>query len=498
MTLNTEEYEELEKSFKTLLKRETPKSKETIKNNVIRTVNAYNNYLFQLEQFNNSKLELRTQAASRLYLINSKLQRVLNLINSTLKVETNFRPLNIEYFATFNYENTTTMATNGTDMTTLAEILSAMQRAEQTRAQTDLQRLENEQTRLQIDKAKQETDFLNAINQQITNKYDGSTKWRQDFLTSCNILKDRAHTPELKKTLFDAVKGKLKGQALACLSEDTTTIEQIIHDLKNNLRTDSMNQIQQKLKVLQIRNMSREKFKERLVYTLEELERSFQAITTDRAFVKNTIMENACSVLSEQTNNVNIHCMIQLEKERVSSPSDLIDHFFIQLDKNNNSQVMSFQHNNRAGYQGNPRYNNGFNSPNNRNNNFNNNFNNRNNNFNTRNNNYNRNTNFDSNFRNNNYGNNTGNNFNNNNYRNNSGNNFNNNNRNNVVNNSNNNNYRNNNNTGNRNPFRSNNNNNGSNDNRNNQRPNRDTRNVHVVNSENFPSQMSHGDMEGY
>lgn len=378
--------------------------------------------------------------------------------------------------------NPDNIAANGLEMTTLTQILASMHRAEQERQAT-------EQCRLEIEQARQETEFLNLINQLIPHKYDGSTKGRQDFLTNCRLLKDRATTPSLERIAFDVTKGKLKGAALTCLSPHNKTIDDIITDIESNLKVDDMPKIQQRLRLIKLRNMSRDKFKEELVNTLEELERSFVTLNADANLTKKLIMEETYNALTEQTNNMALHGLIKSEKATLHSPSQLVDYFFSQLDRDNSSQIMSFRTNENNPYNRNNDNRMGNNNNNNRGHaNNNRRYNNNNREYNNRNNN---------NYNQNNY-NNVG--YNNREYNNTNRGGINNYNRSNNINNNNNNNRfynRSQNNSSQNNQRSMNYNYNNQNSQSNTRNPN-NTRNIHSIQSENFETHQSHGDMDGY
>lgn len=468
MNLNTVLYEELDKAFRTLLKTKISQNTETIKQNTLRIIGAFNGYLYELEYLKNSTTDpvQRQQIYSRLKYIGDKLKRVFTLINCTTEVKYSFAPLNFTQFVTHDYSNITmpgdnipTSASNAFDMQVLAQILQSMSRSELSRENNDL---------------------IGLTNQQIPNKFSGEAKDRQDFLSSCRLLKTRATTPELQQTLFNALKTKLKGEALSCLPSEATTVDDIIASVENNLKVDSMPIIQQKLRFLKLANMSREKFKEQLVNSLEELGRAFSAFNANPVQIKPMIMEEAYLSLTQQTDNMAIHGLIAIEKGNLHSPAQLIDYFYTQLDRSNAANVLSFRQENRNFNNNRGNYNN---NSHNRNN-----FVNRNNNFNNRNNNN------SNNFNRNNYNQNNSNRFVQNRNRNNFSNNY-------YDRNNNRNQQNNNNNNGENNQYNNNNNNNQRSSNSNNFRNNSDRRNpraVRVIESENYETHQSHGDMDGF
>lgn len=94
--LNTKAYEELDKTFKTLLKNNQPKGIETIKENTLKIIRSYNQYLLDLEKINNSVSDsiFSTILNTRFLQIQKKLKRVFTLINCQLEVKNSFLPLN--------------------------------------------------------------------------------------------------------------------------------------------------------------------------------------------------------------------------------------------------------------------------------------------------------------------------------------------------------------------------------------------------------------------
>lgn len=138
MNLNSVRYEDLDKSFKTLLKSRISENPETIKQNTLRIIAAYNGYVYELEYLNKkttNPLDLH-QIDNGLKYIGKKLQRVFSIINYDYKVKHNFQPINFNYFINHNYTNIKMPLEpnpNAFDMQIFAQILQSMSRTEQAR-----------------------------------------------------------------------------------------------------------------------------------------------------------------------------------------------------------------------------------------------------------------------------------------------------------------------------------------------------------------------------
>lgn len=105
MKLNNLNYEELDKSFITLLQSKKPKSVSTLKDNTLRIVQAYNNYLFDLAEYSKSVSNPTSldELKTRFELIQNKLTRLYELIECPLRVKNNFEPLNLIFFIDLVY-----------------------------------------------------------------------------------------------------------------------------------------------------------------------------------------------------------------------------------------------------------------------------------------------------------------------------------------------------------------------------------------------------------
>lgn len=454
MVLNTESYDELNKAFKTLLQKRVPKSLTTVKENTLRIVEAYTGYIFELEQRKQSvsDFNFEIQINNRFELIRNKLKGVFELIRCPLEIPNTYLPINISYFSTFQFSDIKMPDDNSAALNAITGMLQAF-----SLSQTSNNQLQAERFQL---------DIIQLVNQLIPTPFDGQTKDQQHFISQCKVLISRGSNADLKKTIFQSIKSKLKGPALACIPATATTVEEIIAAIESNLKLDSIENVQEKLNQLSLKNTSKDKFKERLVSLLEELERGYLAMGGNAQIVKTNIMEKVTLILKKQTTDVGLFALLKTEQANAKCPSQLIDYFFTELSSHpNSSQIMSFRSNNNR--SNNNRFNNNR-SPRN--------FHNRNR---PNNNNFNRNQN--NNFRGN-RGRGRGNrnqNFNNNH---NNNNNFNNNNSNNR---------------GNQNNQNSNYNRNSQNQNSHSRNPNNNnTRNVNVIGSENFQPILSHGDME--
>ncbi|KAL5274826.1 hypothetical protein ACFFRR_001083 [Megaselia abdita] len=202
MKLNNTEYKELDKAFKTLLQERRPKSAVTLKRNVLRIVDAYNKYIFQLNEATQTVSDSLSFDAIKIRfdLIKSKLARVYELINCPLRVKEHFEPLDLQYFSEFSYSEIKMPETNQATMDTLAQILRAL-----SLSQTST---------VQLQTSRYELDIIQLVNQLTPTPFDGQKKDRVHFLAQCDILKARETSDVLKKLIFENIKGKLKGPAL--------------------------------------------------------------------------------------------------------------------------------------------------------------------------------------------------------------------------------------------------------------------------------------------
>lgn len=186
---------------------------------------------------------------------------------------------------------------------------------------------QTESTRLQNERF--ELELIQLVNQLIPEKFEGKTEERQDFIKQCDILKARGTTENFKKLLFQNVKNKLKGPALACLPETAASVDDIINAVKT-LKVDSIEKTQEKLNQINANNMSKEKFKERLVALLEELERGYLAMGGTAQSIRSIIMEKTALVLKRQTSDVGLYALLKTEQNNMKSPSQLIDYFYTE------------------------------------------------------------------------------------------------------------------------------------------------------------------------
>lgn len=194
------------------------------------------------------------------------------------------------------------------------------------------------------------------VNQLIPTPFDGSNKDRVHFINQCTILNARGTNDTLKKLLFDNIKGKLKGSALSCIPQTATSVDDIIKAVNDSLKIDSIEITQESLNNLTMKNLSNEKFKERLVVLLEDLERGCLAMGATSAIVKTNIMEKTAFILKKPTTDMGLFALMKTKQSNMKSPSQLIDYFFSELATHpNSSQIMTFRSNNNN--RNNNRYN---------------------------------------------------------------------------------------------------------------------------------------------
>lgn len=142
--------------------------------------------------------------------------------------------------------------------------------------------------------------------------------------------------------------------------------------------------------------MTVDKFKQRLMNLLDELERSYTAMGCTQQITKANVIEQTVATLKMQSNNPAAYALLRTEQANATIPNQLIEFYFTETTFRETSHpVMSFSQNSRGknNYNNRPnnyRDNNRFNGNNyNNRRNFNNNFNNRNNNNSDNRNNYN-------------------------------------------------------------------------------------------------------------
>lgn len=319
-------------------------------------------------------------------------------------------------------------------------------------------------------------DLITLVNQLIPDQYNGNISGKYKFIEQCNILKDRGTTQSERNLLFNCVKNKLTGRAYNCIPTDANSIDNIITALETNIKADSIEAIGRNLDSLKLTNMSNDKFRENLRKYISDLERCYIALGVTDESTKVIIQEKAVSILMKQIPDLAAQSMLMSAQITCKTVDSIIDFFFNRI-INNTAQVMNVRQNfpNKS-FNGNMQNNRNFRNNNNRGYNYNRGYNN-------------------SRGYNNNFGNN-----------NNRGNYLNNNNRG-YNNNFGNNNYHNNNrspNNYNRNlnrggsNQRSHNQNNYRNHNHDFINSNNNTRNIHPINSENYQTLQSHGDLDGY
>lgn len=97
-------------------------------------------------------------------------------------------------------------------------------------------------------------DFINACSRQIPSNYDGNFETLRSFINKINFLKELASTAELRNTLKVYILTKLDQKALAKVSEDPASVDEIIASLKNKIKHDNSKVLEGRMTALTLDN----------------------------------------------------------------------------------------------------------------------------------------------------------------------------------------------------------------------------------------------------
>lgn len=233
----------------------------------------------------------------------------------------------------------------------------------------DLDRLINALTINQTERY--ELDIIHLVEKLLPNEFDGQPKDKSQFIKKGKTLQSRGTTPALQTLIFNEIKKKLKGPALVCIPVGATNLQDIINAIEGTIKINTVVEIQQKLLSLKAANMTVDRFKERLLSLLEELERSYRAMGSTQEITKTNLMEQTVAILKMQSNNQAMYALLRTEQDRATSPNQLIEFYFSESTIRETSHpIMSFRRNdNRYGHKTQHNYINRQNYNNNRHNN---------------------------------------------------------------------------------------------------------------------------------
>lgn len=120
-------------------------------------------------------------------------------------------------------------------------------------------------------------------------------------------------------------------------------MQEIVDAIESTIKINTIVDIQQKLLNLKVANMTVEKFKERLLNLLDELEKSYTAMGCTHLITKNNLIEQTVAILKIQNNNPAAYALLRTEQANAKTPNQLIEFYFTDPAFRETSQpVMAF------------------------------------------------------------------------------------------------------------------------------------------------------------
>lgn len=151
----------------------------------------------------------------------------------------------------------------------------------------ELERLEREQRRAanMSDQLKAQKELLDIVNGQIRKPYSGDPMGLQTFITSVGIVRDFARNAELRSKLFMFLKGKLEGRAREVITDDITTVDEMLVKLKRSIVPENSKVIEGRISSLRYSYAKQEEFATRVEELADALRRTLiiEGMTPEKA-----------------------------------------------------------------------------------------------------------------------------------------------------------------------------------------------------------------------
>ncbi|XP_031639964.1 GATA zinc finger domain-containing protein 4-like [Contarinia nasturtii] len=234
----------------------------------------------------------------------------------------------------------------------------------------------------------------------MLNKYDGDPLQLNSFIDSVELLKEMVEDAD-KDVFTKLVKSRLEGTAREVVDDNPENVDEIINDLKANIKADSSKVIEGRMLALRTDKTNLSKFSERAEELAEDYRRSLQLEGFSKAKAKELSIEKTVELCRKNARNDTVKAVIAATK--FESPKEVISKMIVEINNLKQDRTSTSNNNNNDRGNRNNGNNNSYNNGNNnnfRNNNDRGNRNNNNNNNNNRNNNGNRGGNYNNNRRN--------------------------------------------------------------------------------------------------
>ncbi|XP_031633955.1 myb-like protein W, partial [Contarinia nasturtii] len=231
-----------------------------------------------------------------------------------------------------------------------------------------------EQTQSTVNKmAMTRKEFL-RLAASMLNKYDGNPLQLNGFIDSVELLKEMVEDDD-KDVFTKLVKSRLEGIAREAINDEPANVDEIISDLKSNIKIDSSKVIEGRMLALRTDKTNLVKFSERAEELAEDFRRSLLIEGFSKAKAKELSIEKTVELCRKNARNDTVKAVIAATK--FESPKEVISKMIVEINNlkqdrpstsyNNRNKNNKFDNRNKNNYHRN-NYNNN-NNNNNRNNN---------------------------------------------------------------------------------------------------------------------------------
>ncbi|XP_031617635.1 putative neugrin-like protein DDB_G0288135, partial [Contarinia nasturtii] len=208
----------------------------------------------------------------------------------------------------------------------------------------------------------------------MLNKYDGNPLQLNGFIDSVELLKEMVEDDD-KDVFTKLVKSRLEGIAREAIDDEPGDVDEIIRDLRANIKTDSSKVIEGRMLALRTDKTNLAKFSERAEELAEDFRRSLLIEGFSRAKAKELSIEKTVELCRKNARKDTVKAVIAATK--FESPKEVISKMIVEINNlrqdrpsisyNNRNKNNKFDNRNKNNYHRN-NYNNN-NNNNNRNNN---------------------------------------------------------------------------------------------------------------------------------